>query len=76
MINLGPIDFYLGLLLNITFLSFRFLRAWSQNHHQVVRTCPGHHHQPIAQNRGFKIERPEPPPLIHPISTRFLIFGD
>ena len=24
---------------------------------------PGHHPQPIGQNRVFKIERPEPPPL-------------
>ena len=56
------------------FLSFRFLplfllrgltwvvlRAWSQNHPQVVGTCPGHHPQPIAQNRVFKIEKPKPP---------------
>ena len=37
-----------------------------QNHPEVVGSCPGHHPQPIGQNRVFEIERPEPslPPLI------------
>ena len=39
-------------------LTWAVLRAWSQNYPQVVGTCPGHHLQPIAQNR---VERPEPP---------------
>ena len=33
------------------------LRAWSLNHPQGVGTCPGHHPQPIARNRVFKIEK-------------------
>ena len=37
------------------------LRAWTQNHPQVVGTCLGHHPQPIGQNSVFKIERPGPP---------------
>ena len=35
------------------------LRAWTQNHPKVVGTCPGHHFQPVGQNRVFKIDRPE-----------------
>ena len=37
------------------------LRAWTQNHPEVVGTCPGHHPQTIGRNRVFEIERPEPP---------------
>ena len=44
------------------FLSFWFLPlfllrglTWA-----VLQACPGHHPKPIAQNRGFKIESPEP----------------
>ena len=40
-------------------LTWSVLRAWTQNHPQVVGTCPGDHPQPIAQNRVFKSERPE-----------------
>ena len=44
-------------------LTWAVLRTWTQNHHQVEGTCPGHHPQPIAQNCVFKIERSEPPHL-------------
>ena len=44
--------------------SIAALRAWTQNHSQVVGTCPGHHPQPIGQNRVFKTERSEPLPPI------------
>ena len=44
------------------FLSFRFFTHYLL---RVVRTCPGHHPQPIDRNRVFEIERTEPPPLKH-----------
>ena len=42
-------------------LTWSVLRAWAQNHPQVVGTCPGLHPQPIGQIRVFKFERPGPP---------------
>ena len=47
-------------------LKWAALRAWTQNHPQIiVGTCPGHHPQPIAQNHVFKkVEGLDPPPLI------------
>ena len=40
-----------------TRLTWAVLRARTQNNPQVVGKCPGHHPQPITQNRVFKIER-------------------
>ena len=45
-------------------LTSTVLRAWTQNHPQVVGTCPGHHPQPIGKNRDFKFERPGPPLMV------------
>ena len=45
-------------------LTWAVLRAWSQNHTQVVGTCPGHHSLPIGQKSVFKIETPKPPPSL------------
>ena len=39
------------------------LRAWSQNSPQNFGTCPGLPLQLLAQNRVFKNDMPEPPPL-------------
>ena len=38
---------------------------WTQNHPQVVGTCPGHAHGPqfTAQNRSSRSFRADPPPL-------------
>ena len=33
----------------------------------VVGTCPGHHPQPIGQNRVLQFERPGPPPPLRGI---------
>ena len=55
-------------------LTWAVLRVWTQNHPQVVDTCPGHHPQPIAQNRFFKIERPGPPSICPGPRSKFQIF--
>ena len=39
------------------------LRAWTQNHPQVVGMCPGHPRQLVSQNNVSKKLRPGPPPL-------------
>ena len=41
-------------------LTWVVLRALTQNHPQVVGTCPDHQPQPIGQNSVFKFEWPGP----------------
>ena len=47
-------------------LTWAALGLWTQNHPQVVGTCPGHGPQPIAQNILSKSFGPEPPSLSAP----------
>ena len=46
-------------------LTWAILRAWAQNHHQKVGTCPGLPLQFIYQNRGFQNDMPDPPLKVH-----------
>ena len=46
-------------------LTLGALDIWTQNHPQVMCTCPGYYPQRIAQNRYSKSFGPEPLPLMH-----------
>ena len=58
---LNFLDFGFSVHLLLQGLAWAALGLWIQNHPQVVRTCPGHGPQRMAQNRLPKRFWPEPP---------------